>query len=87
MIFLLNADCKYSSAWKGGQVISSPLYIGIKNGNQVTRFGYNHWRVQDVTQNGIHKHFPFGRQHYYNQYSFEPSWYGYWGYNNPFTLY
>ena len=79
-------------AWKNGQVIRAPLYVGIRNGRQTVRFGYSHPAIQDATQNFVHRYVFFGRQNYYNRYNdFEGGargrWYGYSGYYNPFTLY
>ena len=74
--------------WKNGQVYSAPLWLGYRVGNSVSRVGFSHWRVQDITQNGIHRYFPFGRQNYYTGYgNFQSSGYGYSGYYNPFSLY
>ena len=74
--------------WKYGQVYSSPLWIGHRSGNTVSRIGYNHWRVQDITQNGVHRHVFFGRQNYYTGYNnIRTGVYGYSGYYNPFSLY
>ena len=67
---------------------SSPLYLGIKNGNSITRIGYNHPWIQDRTQNFIHKNTGFGHQNFYNKYDyFKAGAYLYQGYYNPFTLY
>lgn len=38
-----------------GQKYSSPLYIGRKNGNQITRFGFNDPIFGDAAQNGFHQ--------------------------------
>lgn len=78
--------------WYNGQVYSSPLWIGHRSGNTISRIGYSHWRVQDATQNGIHRYFPLGRQNYYTGYDYfqggmKGKWYGYSGYYNPFSLY
>ena len=75
-------------AWNNGQVYSSPLWVGYRIGNTISRIGYSHQRVQDATQNVIHRYFPPGRQHYYNKYDhFNAGMYGYSGYYNPFSLY
>lgn len=76
--------------WNNGQVYSAPLWLGYRygNGNQIARFGYSHPAIQDVTQNAIHRYLPIGRQHYYTRYDyFQRGFYGYSGYNNPFSLY
>lgn len=75
-------------AWDNGKVYSSPLWVGYKNGNSITRIGYSHKSFQDLTQNGVHKWVPFGRQNYYLDYSeFRSGLYSYSGMFNPFSLY
>ena len=75
-------------AWKDGQVWSAPFYVGLRQGNTVTRIGYSDKWVQDRTQNFIHKNFPPGYTNFFNRYDFFKSgpW-SYTGYYNPFTLY
>ena len=53
-------------AWNRGYVYSSPLWLGLRSGNAISRVGYSHSRVQDATQNFVHRY--IGRQHYYNNY-------------------
>jgi len=73
---------KNEEKMKIGQVYSSPLWIGYRG----SRVGYSHWRVQDATQNFVHRYVPFGRQHYYTRYNdFYRGWH--MGYYNPFSLY
>ncbi len=75
-------------AWDNGKVYSSPLWIGYRNGSSITRVGYSHKSFQDLTQNGVHKWVPFGRQNYYLDYSqFRSGLYSYSGTYNPFSLY
>ena len=75
-------------AWTNGKMYSSPLWVGYKNGNSITRIGYSHKSFQDLTQNGVHKWVPFGRQNYYLDYSeFNTGFYSYSGMFNPFSLY
>ena len=65
----------------------SPLFFGYRFGNNIYRAGYNHHSFQDFTQNGVHKFFPFGRQHYYQDYSkFNYEMYYYQGLYNPYSL-
>lgn len=76
-----------NGAWKDGQTYSSPLWIGYKNGNTVTRLGFSIPYAQAGTQNGIHKHFGPGRTNYFNKYdNFKSGGHSYTGYNNPYTL-
>jgi len=73
--------------WKNGQVYSSPLWIGYRNGNNILRIGYSHWIVQDFFQDGLHNWGP-SPQHYYTQHDhFKYGGYLYSGYYNPFSLY
>ena len=82
------ANTKGWGAWNKGEVYSAPLWIGLRGGNTVSRFGYSHWRVQNATQNFVHRYFPLGRQHYYTGYrSLRSDWYDHSGYYNPFSLY
>jgi RHS repeat-associated protein len=78
------------SAWEKGMVYSSPLWIGYRNGSNVSRFGYSHWKFQDVQQNGMHQSrlFPPGNQNYYLDYSrFNQGAYSHSGYYNPYSLF
>ncbi len=75
-------------AWDDGFVYSCPLWIGIRRGNSISRFGYSHPLFQDATQNFVHKYCDFGRMHFYIDYNhFESGLYHYFGYYNPFSLY
>jgi RHS repeat-associated protein len=78
-----------NGAWKNGQVYSSPLWIGYRSGNSISRIGYSNPWVQDRTQNVIHRRgLPAMRQNYYNKYDrFEYGWSSYFGYYNPFSFY
>lgn len=71
--------------YSDGEVISSPFYIGLRNGSTISRFGINHPVVQDITQNGWHllinsPLFPTPYGEYSNAWSYS-------GYYNPFSLY
>lgn len=76
-------------AWKNGQVYSSPLWLGISQGNFTSRIGYSHPLIQDKIQNNLHRNGPgFSRTNYFNKYDhFEKGMYFYSGYNNPFSLF
>lgn len=56
-------------AWDYGYVYKSPFYVGLRSAHTFAVVGYNHPVIQDVLQNTIHRWVPFGRQHYYNNYS------------------
>jgi hypothetical protein len=77
-------------SWEDGQTYMAPFWIGFKMGNNITRFGYSHWLVQDLTQNFMHQQsfFKPGNQAYYLEYNnlYEGRW-AYQGYYNPFSLY
>ncbi|MDE6099800.1 MAG: hypothetical protein K2G01_02040 [Paramuribaculum sp.] len=56
------ADCyediiKYNvnGTYKEGQAYMSPIWIGIRQGNQIHRLGYSHKYNQILTQNFVHK--------------------------------
>ena len=75
-------------AWNPGYVYSCPLWIGWRIGNNISRIGYSHPFFQDLTQNGVHKYFPYGRQNFYLNYEqFEGGLHPSGGYYNPFSLY
>ncbi|WP_165020887.1 polymorphic toxin type 23 domain-containing protein [Dysgonomonas sp. ZJ279] len=90
------------SSWKNGQVYSSPFYVGIKQGNNVYRMGFSHPKVQDMTQNKVHREgffhtllpgisklLPgdFGYQNYYVNYgNFQKGVYFYYGNLQPYSL-
>jgi hypothetical protein len=81
-----------NGAWKNGIVYTSPLWLGYRAGNSVSRIGLDSPWVQDKTQNWVHRngffYLPFGHQNYYNTYSIDyPHSYFYSGYYNPFSLY
>ena len=83
----LHHDGTELGTWKNGQVYSSPLWIGYRAGNTITRIGYSKSSFQDFQQNGIHKWARFGRQNYYLDYdNFQSGSYYYNGYYNPFSL-
>ena len=72
-------------AYADGRVYNSPFYIGLRQGNTISRIGINHPIVQDIFQNGWHiairsPLFPTP----YGSYSGS---YGFRGVYNPFTLY
>lgn len=71
-----------------GQVHYAPIWIGYRNGPNVMRIGVSQPFVQDFQQNGIHKWFFGGRQHYFNDYgNFSYAPYSWYGYNNPYSLF
>lgn len=47
-------DQPSAGTYTHGHQLSSPVYFGIKSGNQITRVGIDHRRVGDVVQNGFH---------------------------------
>ncbi|MDR2408444.1 MAG: hypothetical protein LBE13_10090 [Bacteroidales bacterium] len=70
--------------WKNGRPYFAPLWIGYRSGNQITRIGYSHKIVHNMTQNMVHK---FMNTPYYMSYDeFRRGGYFYTGYRNPFSL-
>jgi len=79
-------DGKPAGAWKKGQVYSAPLWLGYRVGDSISRVGFSNWRVQNATQNFVHRW--IARQQYYLGYKyFQSGLYGRSGYYNPFSLY
>jgi RHS repeat-associated protein len=75
------------STWRNGRVYFAPAWIGYrsKNGNQITRIGFSHKVIHNLTQNWVHK--GFGKQNYYMSYDeFKTGGFFYSGYHNPFSL-
>jgi hypothetical protein len=67
-----------------GRPYSAPLWIGYRNGNQITRVGFSHKIVHNLTQNMVHK---FMDTPYYMSYDeFRGGGYFYTGYRNPLSL-
>jgi hypothetical protein len=69
------------------KVHDSPLYVGYSSGGHVYRYGVNHPRIQDGTQNVIHRYFPFGRTDFFNKYSDYSGGYFSSSPINPFSIY
>lgn len=42
--------------WKNGEVYRAPLWVGLKSGRQIRRFGVSSMSVQSLTQNFVHKY-------------------------------
>lgn len=67
--------------WKNGEIYRAPLWIGVRSGRQITRFGVSSKHVQSLTQNVVHKylsktaffmgtsHFTRGLYSYFGTYS------------------
>jgi hypothetical protein len=92
--FHKNLFGKTFGAWDDGQTYYSPLWVGFRSGNNITRIGYSHRAIQHGSQNiGAHKagflglHL-FGYANYFLGYdNFTKGPYSYSGYYNPFSLY
>jgi RHS repeat-associated protein len=76
---------KYGS-WTNGKVYTSPVYLGLKHGNMVSRLGYSFPQAQNFSQNElVHRNgflgLPFfGYQNFYKNYSeFNHGFYSYYG--------
>jgi len=72
-------------SWKDGKVYSSPLWIGLRTGNVVGRFGYSHHIFQDFFQNGVHK-FIVPTPYFTDYNDFKYEFYYFSGYYNPYSL-
>ncbi|MBQ8705856.1 MAG: VCBS repeat-containing protein [Paludibacteraceae bacterium] len=75
---------KNKKAWKIGNVFAAPFWVGIRNGNQISRIGYNGKVVQALTQNFVH-HFIVPTPDY-TDYKISTPIYMYYGYNNPISI-
>jgi RHS repeat-associated protein len=80
---ILGANKK--GAWKNGQVYNAPFWIGYRNGNQISRIGFSHSMVQNLTQNAVHKYLT-PTPYFLNYDYFNSGLYFYSGYYNPFSL-
>lgn len=70
--------------WTNGRPYSAPFWVGYRNGNQITRLGFSHEIVHNLTQNMVHK---FMSTPYYMSYDeFRRGAYFYTGYRNPLSL-
>ena len=70
--------------WWNGRPYSAPFWVGYRNGNQITRIGFSHEIVHNLTQNMVHK---FMSTPYYMMYDeFRTGGYFYTGAYNPFSL-
>ncbi|MDL2323157.1 hypothetical protein LJC52_04130 [Bacteroidales bacterium OttesenSCG-928-A17] len=77
---------KDHGTWNNGRVYSSPLWVGYRVGNRISRIGFSHSSFQDLQQNGIHTT-GFGKQNFYRMYDeFKSGLYLYSGHYNPFSL-
>lgn len=79
--------------WIDGQTYSSPLYVGFKTGNKITRLGYSHHVFQHAAQNwfaheaGFARLRLFGYANYFMDYdNFQYGTHSYSGYYNPYSL-
>jgi hypothetical protein len=74
-----------NGGWENGRVYFAPAWIGYRQRNQVTRIGFSHKMIQNLTQNLIHK--TIGKAPYFLNYDeLKTSGYFYSGYHNPFSL-
>jgi hypothetical protein len=79
---------KNLATWINGRVYYAPIWIGYRYGDQITRIGFSHPMVQNLTQNLIHKYKWLGNQNYYLMYDeFKTGGFFSTGTYNPFSLY
>ncbi|CAG5068983.1 hypothetical protein DYBT9623_01717 [Dyadobacter sp. CECT 9623] len=86
-----NKNTNGFGSWMNGLIYESPLWAGVKVGNTIDRVGYSHPRVQDRTQNWVHRngffYLPFGHQNYYTRDSeFQKGFFFGTGYYNRYSL-
>ncbi|MDR1372274.1 MAG: hypothetical protein LBJ17_03990 [Dysgonamonadaceae bacterium] len=82
-----NRNAPKFTSWKDGRVYSAPIWVGVRSGNSISRFGYSFRGSQDLQQNGIHSRTGFGNQNYYLNYQdFYSGIYLNSGYYNSFSL-
>jgi hypothetical protein len=67
-----------------GRPYSAPFWVGYRNGNQVTRMGFSHRTVHNLTQNMVHKY--MNTPYYMSYDEFRGGGYFYTGYRNPLSL-
>lgn len=73
-----------NNTWINGKAYFAPMWVGIRTGNNITRYGYSFRGIQNVFQNGIHSIIGSG---YFRTYSdFKSGPYLYTGSVNPFSL-
>lgn len=72
----------HGNKWNNGKVYSAPIWIGLKNGNQIMRFGYQAPVIQNLTQNLVHK---LINNNYYLNYDIHHNKLSYFGAYNPYT--
>ena len=76
---------KKMKAWKLGNVKIAPLWIGYRQGTNITRIGFSDKSIQALTQNLVHHTLvPTPDFTYYNK--FYKGFTIYSGYNNPLSL-
>ena len=78
-------DSSNKGIWSKGKAYSGLLWVGIKNGNQIYRFGFSHPEVQDRTQNHVHRKIVPTPQ-FKDYTNFRTGFYIYSGYNSPISI-
>ena len=79
--------------YKNGQVYSSPLWVGYRSGNSISRIGFSHTQIQHQQQNIlVHKHGIIGleapKAPWFTNYDyFQRGIYGYAGFYNSYSLF
>jgi len=70
--------------WTNGRPYYAPFWVGYRKGNQVTRMGFSHEVVHNLTQNMVHKY--MSTPYYMSYDEFRRGGYFYTGYRNPLSL-
>ncbi len=73
-----------SKKWDKGLVYAAPLWVGYKQGNNISRIGFHHKLVQRGTQIFIHS--LIGSKYYTDYSQMTSGFYSYYGTINPFNL-
>lgn len=72
------------NTWLLGKAYFAPIWVGIRTGNNINRFGYSHQWVQNTFQNGVHSIIKTPYFKHYFQFKEGP--YIYSGTPNPFSF-
>ncbi len=69
--------------WPEGEVYSAPIWVGYTNHGITTRIGFQHYQVQNLTQNLVHK---YVKTNFFTGYKLTNHGYFYQGNSNPYNF-
>jgi len=72
--------------WLDGKVFDSPIYLGYRNGNSISRIGFSHKTVQNLTQNAWHLMLGAGAARFLDYSELNTGPYYYNGFYNSYSL-